>query len=92
MEHSVQIRNDRDRTTLAWLQRHVGETALTAAIRACGGESKPYLSRVCRRLGVMPPAFEEFRPFAPSAVGENALAGIRLLLSSRTNAPLAARR
>ena len=92
MEHLVQVRNEHDRATLAWLRRHVGDTTLAAAARACGGASKPYLSRVCRRLGVMPPDFAASHPCAPSAIGETALAGIRQLLADRTISSLSAHR
>ncbi|TCK34558.1 hypothetical protein B0G84_6516 [Paraburkholderia sp. BL8N3] len=87
MEHLVRVYNERDRATLAWLRRQVGDAELTAAACACTGASKPYLSRVCRRLGVTPPPFAASAGFAPTAVGEDSLAAIRLLLAERTGAP-----
>jgi len=55
MEHLVRVQNEADRQTLAWLRQRVGDAALSAAAQACGGSSKPWLSVVCRRLGVTPP-------------------------------------
>lgn len=78
MEHLVRILNDNDRQTLAWLRRHVGDARLSDVARRLSAQreqhasigSKPYLSAVCRYLGVRPPAP---RP-APQIVPDNPVA------------------
>jgi hypothetical protein len=79
MEHLVRVQNERDRRTLAWLRSQVGDAAVTEAARRCGGASKPYLSAVCRTLGVTAP---RFRTMTPSAAAEQSLATIRQILAS----------
>ncbi|QIE30295.1 hypothetical protein SBC2_83710 (plasmid) [Caballeronia sp. SBC2] len=50
MEEWVRIRNERDRKVLAWLRGQVSDTAISTAAQACArGDSKPYLSAVCRQ-------------------------------------------
>lgn len=90
MEHLVRILNDDDRQTLAWLRTHVGDARLSEAARRliaqreqhAGAGSKPYLSAVCRYLGVWPPAP---RPATRSAVDHSVadqhLARMRQLLA-----------
>jgi hypothetical protein len=82
VEHLVRVQNERDRRTLAWLREHVGDAAITAAARRCG-PSKPYLSTVCRTLGVTAPSFSAQRRHTPSATAEQSLATIRQILASR---------
>jgi hypothetical protein len=82
MEHLVRVQNERDRRTLAWLREHVGDAAIMAAARRCG-PSKPYLSMVCRTLGVTAPRFSAQCRHTPSATGEQSLAAIRQILASR---------
>ncbi|MEI7298189.1 hypothetical protein WCQ02_39420 [Paraburkholderia tropica] len=80
MEHLVRILNDNDRQTLAWLRRHVGDARLSDAARRliaqreqhAGIGSKPYLSAVCRYLGVRPPAPRR----APKIVAGNPIADL----------------
>jgi hypothetical protein len=84
MEDLVRVRNERDRRTLAWLRAHVGDAALVAAAQRCSGPTKPYLSVVCRTLGVTAPQFSVSRPRAPSATAEQSLATIRQILVSGT--------
>ncbi len=55
MEHLIRIVNEADRLNLAWLYHHVGAVRLERAARELGHGRKPYLSAVCRRLGVWPP-------------------------------------
>ena len=56
MEQWVRVHNERDRKVLAWLRERVGDAAIAAAAQACTrGDSKPYLSVVCRRLGLSVP-------------------------------------
>ncbi|CAB3809670.1 hypothetical protein [Paraburkholderia fynbosensis] len=83
MEHLVRIYNERDRRTLEWLRRHVGNAAIALAVEGCAKSDKPYLSAVCRRLGVQPPEFSTAHQAAPSPVAEHSLAAIRLILASR---------
>jgi hypothetical protein len=64
MNHLIRILNDDDSETLAWLCKHVGDVRVANAARHLGGHGKPYLSAVCRYLGVRPPALKT----APSAI------------------------
>jgi hypothetical protein len=82
MEHLIRVLNDKDRRTLAWLREQVGEAALGAAAERCGGPTKPYVSRVCRCLGLRPPIFGESRPHISSATAERSLASIREILAA----------
>ena len=84
MEHLVRVQNERDRRTLTWLRAQVGDAALAAAAQQCGGPSKPYLSSVCRTLGVTAPRFGAPRRLTPSATAEQSLATIRQILASRS--------
>ncbi|MBB5429786.1 hypothetical protein OKW33_006356 [Paraburkholderia atlantica] len=61
MEHLVRVYNEKDRQTLEWLRRHVGDAAIATAVEQCAGSGKPYLSTVCRRLGVRTPEFSVAR-------------------------------
>jgi len=82
MEHLVRVLNERDRRTLAWLRAQVGDAAIAAAAQQCGGP-KPYLSSVCRQLGVAAPRFSAPHQLAPSVAAERSLATIRKILASR---------
>jgi hypothetical protein len=84
MEHLVRVYNEKDRQTLEWLRRHVGDEALAAAAERCTGSGKPYLSAVCRRLGVRVPELSSPRRQTSSPVAEHALATIRRILAART--------
>ncbi|AOJ84030.1 hypothetical protein WT60_22935 [Burkholderia sp. MSMB617WGS] len=55
MEHLIRIVNDTDRQILAWLRSQVGDERVERAARHMGRVRKPYLSAVCRYLGVWPP-------------------------------------
>ncbi|CAB3808594.1 hypothetical protein LMG28614_06844 [Paraburkholderia ultramafica] len=83
MEHLVRVLNERDRRTLAWLRTQVGDAALTAAAERCGGPAKPYVSSVCRYLGVTAPQFSGARLHNPTATAEESLALIRQILTDR---------
>jgi hypothetical protein len=96
MEHLVRILNDDDRQTLAWLRRHVGDDRITDAANRLaarrepsgGVQAKPYLSAVCRYLGVLPPAPRRITPTGAShEVGDRHLAAIRTLLAPHAAAP-----
>jgi hypothetical protein len=86
MEHLVRVQNEGDRRTLAWLREQVGDAAIAAAAQR-HGPSKPYLSAVCRTLGVKAPRFSAPRHLTPSAAAEQSLATIRQILASRTGHP-----
>ena len=84
MEHLVRVYNEKDRRTLEWLRKHVGDATIAAAVKRCAG-GKPFLSSVCRQIGVRPPDFvaSVSRP-APTAAGEQALATIRGILAAKS--------
>jgi len=84
MEHLVRVYNEKDRQTLEWLRRHVGDVAIAGAVAQCAGSGKPYLSTVCRRLGVKTPEFSVPRRQTSSPVAEHSLATIRGILAART--------
>ncbi|MBN3808528.1 hypothetical protein [Paraburkholderia sp. Ac-20347] len=85
MEHLIRILNDDDRQTLAWLRTHVGDSRLADAAKrlaAHGLPVKPYLSAVCRYLGVWPPAQPRaVQGDASQAVADQHIAQMRLLLA-----------
>lgn len=81
MEHLVRILNERDRLTLEWLRQQVGDATLTAAVSRCSGPAKPYVSAVCRSLGLRAPEITA-RYRAPTAEGERSLASIRAILAN----------
>lgn len=82
MEHLVRILNDNDRRTLAWLRQQVGDAALSAAAERCSGPTKPYVSRVCRCLGLRPPTSSVSRQHMSTATAERSLASIREILAA----------
>ncbi|RDJ99077.1 hypothetical protein DLM46_30290 [Paraburkholderia lacunae] len=85
MEHMVRVLNDRDRRTLAWLRQQVSDASLSEAARRCSGPTKPYVSQVCRCLGLRPPEFRASRthsPHVPTATAEQSLASIREILAA----------
>jgi len=87
MEQWVRVQNERDRQVLAWLRAHVGDLAIIDAAGQCGvATAKPYLSAICRKLGVAPPR-AAFAAFQPGQVGEQHLAYIYQILQ-RPKAPL----
>lgn len=84
MNQLIRILNDGDRETLEWLRKHVGDVRVAAAARHLGGNGKPYLSAVCRYLGVRPPMpHQATRPVEDCSVGDDYLAQIRQLLAQR---------
>ena len=86
MEHLVRICNEKDRRKLEWLRRHVGDAAIALAVEQCTGSGKPYLSAVCRRLGVQTPDFTVSRRQTLSPIAEDLLATMRSILAVRTTA------
>jgi hypothetical protein len=98
MERLIRILNDDDRQTLAWLRVHVGDARVADAARRLitqrhhfsGVSAKPYISAVCRYLGVWPPAsLRSARSVTNRQVGDQHLAHIRQMLAQR---PMAVRR
>lgn len=85
MQQLIRILNDDDLQTLAWLRKHVGDVRVAAAARRLGCNGKPYLSAVCRYLGVRTPTtFQHRLPVQDYTVGDRHLAQIRELLSQRS--------
>lgn len=85
MEHLIRVLNDRDRRALAWLREQVGDAALADAASLCG-PGKPYVSEVCRRLGLSVPTFPTAM-HVPTATGERSLVNIRRILAERSERP-----
>ena len=80
MEHLIRIYNERDRQTLEWLRARVGDAAIVAAVARCA-TAKPFVSVVCRQIGLRPPYFHRTASAAPTVVGEQSLAMIRGILA-----------
>jgi hypothetical protein len=58
--YAIPLDNDRDRRVLAWLRSTVGDEAIRDAIGRIAGRRKPFVSNLCRVLGVdVPPAVVE---------------------------------
>jgi len=84
MNQLIRILNDSDRETVAWLCVHVGDVRVATAARCLGRNGKPYVSAVCRYLGVRPPVVHQRRPrMEDCTVGDEHLAVIRQLLAQR---------
>jgi hypothetical protein len=85
MEEWVRVQNERDRKVLVWLRDQVSDTAIATAARACArGDSKPYLTAVCRQLGLKVPIMSS-RSQTSEAVGERHLAAMYAILRARPN-------
>lgn len=100
MEHLIRILNDHDRQVLAWLRTLVGDARLSEAARRLVapreqhvGVPKPYLSTVCRYLGVRPPAARQAaRAATDHSIADRHLARMRQILGQhRPTARQAAR-
>ncbi|MDR5826033.1 hypothetical protein QCE64_36790 [Caballeronia sp. LZ043] len=83
MEHLVRVYNESDRQTLEWLRRTVGDAAIEDAAAKCDTHSKPYLSAVCRALGLKAPQFPRRHSRPSSAVAEESLTAIKRILAAR---------
>ncbi len=80
MEQWVRVQNERDRKVLAWLRERIGDADVTAAAQACTrGDTKPYLSMVCRQLGVSVPRLTRHGATV-DGVGERHLAAMYEIL------------
>ncbi len=88
MEHLIRIVNEIDRQTLAWLRGQVGDERLESAARQLGRVRKPYVSAVCRYLGVWPPLWlrhpTQHDP-VDHAVGDRYLSVIRRHLAAHAH-------
>ncbi|AHI66957.1 hypothetical protein [Burkholderia thailandensis] len=85
MEHLVRIVNDTDRQILAWLRNQVGDERVERAAQHMGRVRKPYLSAICRYLGVWPPIslrYQTRRAEVDHAVGDRYLTLIRQHLAT----------
>ena len=83
MEKWVRVQNERDRKVLAWLRGQVGDDAVAGAAQACAcGDAKPYLSAVCRQLGLSIPTLASYG-VSTEAVGKRHLAAMYEILRSR---------
>ncbi|MEQ5844275.1 hypothetical protein N0A02_32965 (plasmid) [Paraburkholderia acidicola] len=88
MEHRIPILNERDRQSLLWLRKHVGDARLSSAVDALTqGERKPYVSALCRYLGVWPPVASEPQSHsdAGKSIGDQYLAQIRTHLARQAH-------
>ncbi|WP_408384825.1 hypothetical protein [Paraburkholderia madseniana] len=83
MEHLVRVYTESDRRTLEWLRRHVDDSAIAVTVERFAGSGKPYLSAVCKHLGVKTPVFSVPHQ-TPSPVAEESLAAIRSILPARS--------
>jgi hypothetical protein len=90
MEHMLRVVNEADRQTLTWLRARFSEASLVAAAQACASGGKPYLSRVCRKLGVRPPWLAHTTRQGAERnvdVGDRHLSAIRHILLHSGTAP-----
>ncbi|MCE4574848.1 hypothetical protein LY307_39915 [Caballeronia sp. CLC5] len=92
MEHLVRVYNEKDRRTLEWLRQKVGDAAITVAAEQCGRSGKPYLSALCRYLGVRAPKCPPLPRLTPSPIAEESLAAIRSILAAPTSSTVARRK
>ncbi|SOZ40338.1 hypothetical protein [Cupriavidus neocaledonicus] len=84
MEHLIRVQNDYDRQVLAWLRRRIGDAALQSAVDRLADPRKPYLSTICRSLGIRPPSRRQFAAETARihrTVGDSYLARIREILA-----------
>lgn len=87
MEHLIRVINERDRQLLKWLLEQVGAPRLTAAAHRLSSENypKPYVSAVCRYLGLKPPSPRALpRDHARFSVADHYLAVMRESLGGTT--------
>jgi len=85
MEHLVRILNERDRNVVEWLCLEVGAQRVEDAavkLAAANNSDKPFVSAVCRYLGVKP-ASGIGRNRTDREVGEYHLAIMRAGLRAR---------
>ncbi len=87
MEHRIRVMNEHDRRTLEWLRMKVGDVALESAAQRIGVRTKPYVSAVCRELGVRPPQFATARRVEGTPTGNQSIAAIKALLASKAASP-----
>lgn len=56
MIDNVVLQNQRDERVFAWIRAQVGDKAIASAIADLPGNRKPYVSNLCKALGLNPPA------------------------------------
>jgi hypothetical protein len=90
MDQLIRVLNDDDRQAVDWLQKHVGEARLAAVARQLTHSGKrPFVSAVCRHLGVWPPAASRVPPRGRDRrVAQQHLAQIRQLLARQSAAKM----
>ncbi len=64
--YTIPLDNERDRRVLSWLRSTVGDDAIRDAIGRLAGRRKPFVSNLCRVLGVEVP----IEVVEPSATGQ----------------------
>jgi hypothetical protein len=84
MEHRIRVIDEHDRRTLEWLRMKVGDAALESAAARLVGSTKPYISAICRELGVRPPRFQTVRRVEGTPTGNQSIAAIKTLLANKT--------
>lgn len=86
MNQLIRILNESDRAAVAWLCTHVGDARVAAAARHLGRTGMPYVSAVCRYLGVRPPVLGQYTlPAGDYSVGDRHLAEMRRFLLNRNS-------
>jgi hypothetical protein len=83
MEDQVILNNDRDRRTFTWLRQKAGDDAVAQAIAGLSGARKPYVSNLCKVLGLAPPTALEK---TDREVAQTNLAAIRATLKMQSKA------
>lgn len=87
--HLIRVQNEYDRQVLVWLRGRIGDAALlSAAHRATVDDKKPYLSTICRLIGIRAPSRRALADEARKshrAVGERYLEQIREILARPTS-------
>ena len=88
MDDLIRIENEYDRQTVAWLRNRLGDQALCEVVMRMEGHGRPYVSEVCRTLGVTRPPYQRVSRARPlnRAVGEAYLATSRGILGTGRHA------
>lgn len=51
----IVVANDRDARVLAWLRTQFTDAEIEAAMTCLAGARRPYVSNVCKLIGIVPP-------------------------------------
>ncbi|PRP68482.1 hypothetical protein BUE93_22025 [Chromobacterium amazonense] len=78
--NSLIVESDRDRRTVQWLIKTVGQEKIDDAIGKLMGKRKPYISNVCKILGVSPPKNLEITDVETA---KNKIAAIKEMLNKK---------